>query len=229
VLHPVHNVAAQPRGVGDAVGLRTGVPVVRLLVRGPDEVVAVRGPAGWPIQHGLDAGGLQGWHEGGGALHAVHNAVNVTFPEPVSQLSRHRALPLRRCKLHKVLGLIRAHEHAIAFVAKVIGALEVAQHRQLMPVLLVVLLDLRHGLGDHILVLQHRARRVHACKVADAPGPEACTVDNSLGADDMVFATSPHHDLPRLVRPHGDAHHLRVLIDPAAKRLRLGGEGLGHR
>mmetsp|Transcript_21425 Transcript_21425/g.63942 ORF Transcript_21425/g.63942 Transcript_21425/m.63942 type:complete len:587 (+) Transcript_21425:893-2653(+) len=229
VLHPVNDVAAEPGCVGDAVRLGAGVPVVRPLVRGPDEVIAVRGPARGPVQHGLDARGLQGGHEGGGGLHAVHDALDVALPEVVGQLRRHPALPRGRRQLHVVLALVRPHEEALALVPEVIRAFQVADHRQLVAVLLVVLPDLGDGLRDDVLVLQDGAGRVHSRELADALRPEARAVDDAPGADDVLLALALHPDLPGAIQHAVEPHHLGVLEDAPTEGLRLGREGLRHR
>mmetsp|Transcript_33627 Transcript_33627/g.106775 ORF Transcript_33627/g.106775 Transcript_33627/m.106775 type:complete len:708 (+) Transcript_33627:833-2956(+) len=228
--HPVHDVAREPGRMGDAVGLRTSVPVVPLLVRRAHEVVAVRRPARRPVQHRLDAHGLDRRHEARGRLHAVHEAVDVALEEPVGELRWHGALPLRGGQLHDVLVLVRADKDAVALVAEVVGALEVPQHGQLVPVLLVVGLHLGHGLGDDVLVLQHHGWRVHAREAADALGPEAGAVHHPARAHNVGLpAAGLDGDLPRAVRQALQAHNLAVLVDPAAHGLSLAREGLRHR
>mmetsp|Transcript_23246 Transcript_23246/g.73149 ORF Transcript_23246/g.73149 Transcript_23246/m.73149 type:complete len:742 (-) Transcript_23246:50-2275(-) len=229
VLHPVHDVAREPGGVRDAVGLRARVPVVGLLVGRPDEVVAVRGPAGGTVQDGLDAGRLDGRHEARRRLHAVHEPVDVALEEPVRELGGHRALPLRGRQLHDVLALVRADEDPVALVSQVVGALEVAQDRQLMPVLLVVGLDLRDGLRDHVLVLENDRRRVNAGEASYALCPEPSAVDHPPRADNVgLTAGGAHGDLPGAVRHALHPDDLRVLVDAAAEFFGLAREGLRH-
>mmetsp|Transcript_124543 Transcript_124543/g.360110 ORF Transcript_124543/g.360110 Transcript_124543/m.360110 type:complete len:537 (-) Transcript_124543:1200-2810(-) len=55
VQHPMHDVPTEARGMRDAVGLSASVPIVRLLVRWADQMIAVGGPTRWPIEHSLDA------------------------------------------------------------------------------------------------------------------------------------------------------------------------------
>mmetsp|Transcript_47333 Transcript_47333/g.135716 ORF Transcript_47333/g.135716 Transcript_47333/m.135716 type:complete len:762 (-) Transcript_47333:50-2335(-) len=228
--HPMDDVAAQARGMGDAVRLRTSMPKVRLLMRGADKMVAIRRPTRGSVQHRLDARALELRDEGRGILHALHKALHIALEEVVGQLGGHGALPLLGRQRHEVLALVWADEHALALVPDVVGALQVAENRQLVAMLVVVRLDLGNGLGNDILMLQHGARRVHTREASDALRPEACTIDHSLRTHDVDFAVGgAHRHLPSLIGHAVQADDLRVLVNLAAQRLGFHRKGLRHR
>mmetsp|Transcript_132374 Transcript_132374/g.330089 ORF Transcript_132374/g.330089 Transcript_132374/m.330089 type:complete len:422 (-) Transcript_132374:147-1412(-) len=229
MLHPMDDVSAKTGCMGDAIGLCASIPIVGLLVRGTHEMVAIGRPTSRPIQHGFDACGLQLRYQPRGLLHAVHDALKITLPHVVREFRRHAALPLSGCQLHVVFALVGPYKNTIALVTEVIGSLEIPQDGELVAVLLVVGLDLRDGLGDHVLVLQHRARRVHSGEVTNALGPQSSAIDHTSSAYNMGLAPRRlDGDLPRAVGHALHADHLRILEDPATQGPRLRGKGLRH-
>mmetsp|Transcript_129988 Transcript_129988/g.337069 ORF Transcript_129988/g.337069 Transcript_129988/m.337069 type:complete len:463 (+) Transcript_129988:1534-2922(+) len=229
MLHPMDEVSTEASPMSDAIGLGTCIPIVWLLMRGADKVITVCGPASGPVQHCLDTCGLELRHQLRRFLHAVHNALQVTLEQMVCELWRHGALPLRGGQLHVLLALIRPYENSIPLIAEVVGPLKVPQDGKLVPMLLMVGLDFWDRLRDHVLVLQHRARRVHSGEVTNALGPQSSAIDHTSSAYNMGLAPRRlDGDLPRAVGHALHADHLRILEDPATQGPRLRGKGLRH-
>mmetsp|Transcript_79700 Transcript_79700/g.174830 ORF Transcript_79700/g.174830 Transcript_79700/m.174830 type:complete len:545 (+) Transcript_79700:1092-2726(+) len=229
VDHPVNQVSAQPSTMRNSIGLGASIPIVGLLMRGANEVVAIGRPASRTIENGLDSHGFQLGNQRCGSFHAIHEALQVALEEMVGQLRRHGALPLARGQLHLVLALVRADEHAVTLVAEVVRTLQVTDDRQLVAVLRMILLHLGNGLGDDVLMLNHGAGSVDAREVADALRPETSAIDDLLGLDDMgVTRRQLEQHLPRAVRLACQADDFGVFVDLSAQGLGLGGKGLGH-
>ena len=93
--------------------------------------------------------------------------------------------------------LVRAQEHATAFLTNVDLPAEVDRHRQLAAGRLVEGLDLRHVGRDDVLVLHGQDGQLETHHPADFTGPQAAGVDDVLGVDRVAILDL---DIPRLVR-----------------------------
>merc|ERR1719424_2331063 len=151
----------------------------------------------------------------------------------VSQLRRHRALPILRYKLDCILILVRSNEDTIALIAQIVGALKVSKDRQLDTMLLVIGLHLWHGLCDNILMLQDYARCLHASELTDTLAPQACCIDDTVCHNNMVFlfgvAFGSQCHLPLSIRHGLHPNYLCMLIDFAAKVSALACKCLRYR
>mmetsp|Transcript_58787 Transcript_58787/g.124667 ORF Transcript_58787/g.124667 Transcript_58787/m.124667 type:complete len:574 (-) Transcript_58787:544-2265(-) len=228
--HPMHQVSAQSSTMGDAVRLGAGVPVVRLLVRGSHEVIAVGGPAGGSVQDRLDANSFEERDEVRCCFHTLLETIHVTLEEVVSKFWGHRSLPLFRGQFHDVLALVRPDEHAVALISEVVRALQVANDGKLVAVLGMVSLHFGDSLGDDILMLDHSARSVNAREVSDALGPETGAIDHLFGLHRVSLSVRElEKNLPRPVRLGSQAHNFRVFVDLTTQCLRFTGIRLGDR
>ena len=103
--------------------------------------------------------------------------------------------------------LERADEQCVALLARVEGALGVAQHGQLG----VARADLLHRLGDDVVVLERHDRQVDARQPRDLPRPLAGRVHHDVGADLALGGLD--HPAVGLVPHAGDG---RAAHDPRA-------------